>query len=168
MNRFFTRFRMTPDPTFQRHTCRSEDRHIILRRPLGRRRISLLKPQPADGKEIPVRNMHPRQRDENRCQERMRTVIVNDLAAFDDAEGGTGLRRSPPSGMSITERDGIRASGARESLPLGGREAQIAAQGMIGLRIGRRRFCITARGPVPGRNDCNCLMPVAREERQEK
>ena len=97
--------------------------YVILRRPLGRRRISLLKPQPADGKQVPFRNMHPRQRDENRCQERMRAVIVDDLAAFDDTEGRTGLRRSPPSGMSIPERDGIRTSAARESLPLSRRKA---------------------------------------------
>ena len=51
--------------------------------------------------------MHSRQRDENRSQERMRMVIVDDLSTFDDTNGGSCLRGSPPTRIGGTDRDGI-------------------------------------------------------------
>ena len=53
----------------------------------------------------------------------MRTVIVDYLAALDDAEGRAGLRRSPAPAIGVPERDGIGSAVTRKSLSQGSREA---------------------------------------------
>lgn len=50
------------------------------------RRRCLLKPEPADREEVPFRYTCSRQRHEKRSQERMIAVVVDYLAALDDAK----------------------------------------------------------------------------------
>ena len=51
--------------------------------------------------------MRSRQRDENRRQERMCAVIVNHLAAFDNAEGESVLRGCPTTRIGSPDGNGI-------------------------------------------------------------
>ena len=74
----------------------------------------------------------------------MRTVIVNYLAAFDDAKGRAGLRRSPAPGIGVPGRDGIRTAASHKSLSRRRREAYIAVQEIIRPRIMGRSFCKAA------------------------
>ncbi len=75
--------------------------------------------------------MHPGQRHESRGQERMRTIVVDYFAAFDNAECGAGLRRNPAPGTGGADRNGIGTLIAGKRLPLSSRDAQITVGGII-------------------------------------
>ena len=99
----------------------------------------LLKPEPADGEQIPFRNMDSRQKDECRCQERVRVIVVGDFSVFDRARRRFRLRRRPSSGLGMPDRNRVWRLVPGKSLPLCRCEAQVPVQRMVRTRTGSRR-----------------------------
>ena len=75
---------------------------VFLRRPYGRRRNCLLKPEAADGEDIPVRNEDSGQVHYRLGQKWMQMIVVYDFTALNNAEIGTDLRRSPFPSLGYT------------------------------------------------------------------
>lgn len=103
--------------------------------PCGRRRISLLKPEPANRKQISFRYIRVCLMQDGLRQERMKMVVVNHFPPFEDTESGTDLRCSPPAGLDDTERNGTCVLVPGEGVTLRGRKADVSFR-----REARRAF----------------------------
>jgi hypothetical protein len=59
-------------------------------------------------------------------------IVVDDFPALDDPEGGAYLGLGPFSGLSDTDRDGIRITVSREGISLRGGDAELLVLGITG------------------------------------
>lgn len=86
-------------------------------------RDNLLKPQITNGKKVSFRKIHPGDVYDRLRQKRVNMIIINNLTAFYQAEGGFCLRRWSSSGLGDTDRNGVVAVVAREIISLCGCDA---------------------------------------------
>ena len=89
--------------------------------------------------------MEPGQLYKRQRQERMQMVVVDDLAALDDAESRFGLGRSPPAGIRGPYRYGITVFTARKGVSLCRSNANLPVWGQVRRFIRRRRRCNITR-----------------------
>ena len=75
--------------------------------------------------------MEPGQLYKRQRQERMQMVVVDDLAALDDAESRFGLGRSPPAGIRGPHRNGIAVLAARKGISLRRSDANLPVLGQV-------------------------------------
>ncbi len=69
--------------------------------------VCLLKPETADGEDIPFRIIDSGQVHDGPGQEWMQMIVIDDFTALYNTESGTKLRRSPFFGLGDTDGDGI-------------------------------------------------------------
>ena len=75
--------------------------------------------------------MEPGQLYKRQRQERMQMVVVDDLAALNDAESRFGLGRSPPAGIRGPHRNGIAVLAARKGISLRRSDANLPVLGLV-------------------------------------
>lgn len=91
-----------------------------------------LKPKPADGEQVSLRDIHSCLMHNRLGKEWIRMIVVDDFPALDDADGGAHLGLGPSSGLCDADRDGIRITVARKGISLRRSDAKLPVLGITG------------------------------------
>ena len=105
------------------------------------RGIYPLKPKAADGEQVSMRDIHSSLMRDRLGKEWMCMIVVDYFPVLDDPEGGAYLGLGPSSGLSDTDRDGIRITVSREGISLRGGDAELLVLGITGGILMRLVFC---------------------------